>query len=135
MAEAKNPSIPKTLPTTEKILYVFSGAARRCDVAHFVSEEATRHHKIFEVVEIDLLRGGSDHDMSNDKVAEAILARINNHEFIALMAAPPCNTHSRAAYSGLHGPKPVRSRNIHMGFQVFRQLSSGKWTSQTSSSR
>ena len=108
--DSKSSSVPEVRLPKAKVLYCFSGAARRCDVAHFIAEEAAHRNLNLEVVELDLLRGGLNHDLSNDTVVEAILARIKSNEFISLMAAPPCNTHSRARFSNTPGPRPLRTK-------------------------
>ena len=104
-----------------KILYCFAGAARKCDVAHFVKQRSSLHGTKVEVEELDIIRGGASHDLSNDSLVGSLVKRIHAGEFGAAMLTPPCNTHSRAMYSNKPGPLPLRSKEHPHGLPHLNQ--------------
>ena len=57
---------------------------------------------------LDILRGGDDHDLLNLDRREALLSQIRRGDFDVVMAAPPCSTFSRALFSDLEYPMPLR---------------------------
>jgi hypothetical protein len=64
--------------------------------------------------EFDLLRPGSDSDLSLIAVQEAWMLRLQ--EFNAVVITPPCASYSRAQYANSNGPRPVRSAAYPLGF-------------------
>ena len=42
--------------------------------------------------------------------------KLRSDDYDVLVVAPPCNTHSRALFSGRPGPRPVRDVNSPRGF-------------------
>ena len=71
------------------------------------SEAAIQLH----LEQIDLLRGGEEHNVANDSVWQPILAKIAKDFSDAVIATPPCNTHTRAVWSNRQGPAPLRDVN------------------------
>ena len=64
--------------------------------------------------EVDILRGGQEHDLSDAELRRAHLeAQIIPDVTIA---TPPCNTHSRVLYANERGPRPGRNRAYPYGF-------------------
>ena len=62
------------------------------------------------MVELDTLRGGASHDLSNPAAAKSVIDRISAGEFDVVITTPPCNTHSRVRHSNKRGPPPLRDR-------------------------
>ena len=111
------------LPTVVfRVGYLFAGEHRRSDmgeVAKEVAEEFSFELHIRLIVhmdEIDILREGELHDLLLGEVQDDILQRIVEAAYDLLLAAPPCNTHTRALHANRWGPKPVRDRLHPMGF-------------------
>ena len=76
-------------------LIVFSGPGERRDgIAAYL------HHCGWRVVEIDILIGGSSHDMACPMVATELAQRVASGEFAVVFLAPPCSS-----YSVAHRPK------------------------------
>eukprot|EP00438_Fugacium_kawagutii_P028975 Skav210536 [mRNA] locus=scaffold3045:358236:363217:- [translate_table: standard] len=65
--------------------------------------------------EWDILRG-SEQDLSNPQVVDALMGRIAAGEFDFIFMSPPCNTWSRAPHSNPWGPRPIRNRFHPWGF-------------------
>ena len=98
-----------------KVLYCFAGPTRRCDVSFYLNKLSSHHAVQVEVVELDLLRGGKEHDLADEQIVGTLLDRIHNLEFSATLLTPPCNTFSRAQYSSTPGPQPLRSKEYPRG--------------------
>ena len=82
-------------------------------MAHWLRDLCPASVKL-TVHEVDLLRGGKDHDLSLDS---------NKREFLQLAAdsniiicTPPCSDFSRAKWSNRLGPAPLRSAQYPEGF-------------------
>lgn len=55
-------------------------------------------------------------DLSRPQVQNIFLDRIAQGEFEAVLVSPPCSTFSRAPWSNLMGPRPVRNYKFPRGF-------------------
>ena len=64
---------------------------------------------------VDILRGREAHDLLQPALRVKFLKRIREGMYDLVLAAPPCNTFSRAVYHDSHGPAPVRSREHPWG--------------------
>lgn len=84
-----------------KILLLFSGP--RCTSGNLASLLETAG---FEVVDFDTANG-PQFDLVDDLVWEPLRRRIEDDEFLALVASPPCGTFSRARLMP-GGPPPLR---------------------------
>ena len=51
--------------------------SRKCDVKHFVLKISRLHGAKVEVEELDLIKGGASHDLSNDSVVNSLIQTIN----------------------------------------------------------
>lgn len=71
-------------------------------------------HRKCTLVELDICRS-SKHDLTLPSVLERWKARIQRGIFSVVLASPPCNTFSRATFSGKPGPRPVRDFNHPKG--------------------
>ena len=69
----------------------------------------------FTIDEIDVMRGGSKHDLLNKQRQKRLLSRIAAAEFEMVVATPPCGTFSRVR-SISNGPPVVRSLEYPWGF-------------------
>ena len=115
------PVTPKRLQKLQ-VLYLFSGAPRRADIASclhgLVNEFNTSAEFTFvidlEMEEVDIERGGRSHDLL-DPVRRKRYMELAGSFGIALYT-PPCNTHSRSLHSGIPGPPPVRDALHPRGF-------------------
>ena len=63
---------------------------------------------------VDLLRGGSVHDLLAPERRHHDLARIG-WDVDVLVLAPPCDTHTRARHSLVAGPRPLRDASWPRG--------------------
>ena len=116
--EVKKTTIPPVVASeswpTFSVLYFFAGALRKGDVRHWLSVACARQHLKLDMHEFDLLRPGSDSDLSLIAVQEAWMLRLQ--EFNAVVITPPCASYSRAQYANSNGPRPVRSAAYPLGF-------------------
>ena len=67
------------------------------------------------VHEVDVLVGGSEHDLLDGPSQDKWLARLEDGEFDCIMLSPPCGTWSRASWANDDGPKPCRNRKYPWG--------------------
>ena len=101
-----------------RILYVFAGASRHADVGHWLRKMAVEQGFKLTVEEVDILRpgGAGTNDVLDKQVWRGYVDKINSGLFQALVMTPPCNTHSRARYANMRGPRPLRSKQWPWGF-------------------
>ena len=69
-----------------------------------------------QIEELDILRGGAEHDLLVDEIADMCLNKLSNGLYDFILAAPPCNTFSRAVFANRNGPRPVRDLQWPDGF-------------------
>ena len=90
-------------------LYLFAGLKRRSDVGEFLVSLG------WDICEIDILRSKS-HDLTKETLRSKLLHRIEQAEFQAVLASPPCDTFSRVKFANNLGPKPSRTMVHRLGF-------------------
>ena len=95
-------------------MYFFAGEARHGDVRHWLQMACDREGLILQLFEFDLLRVGSDNDLSELNVQDAWINRL--HEFNGMVNTPPCSSFSMAPWANSNGPVPVRSARYPQGF-------------------
>ena len=112
-----------TLTKHFKVLYGFACAERHADIGDclrcLVSDWNASHPNLqvqLDLVELDTLRGGKDHNLLCEQLQDAIFAQIDSGEFDLVLMAPPCNTFSRAVFSRHPGPQPIRDHTWLLGF-------------------
>ena len=72
------------------------------------------------VFEVDVLIGGSEHDLLDREKQDQWLARLEDGDFDCVMLSPPCGTWSRANWANDNGPKPCRNRAHPWGIPHLR---------------
>ena len=95
--------------------YLFSGPQRKSSIAQHLQKMCERDGFGLEVEEIDILIGGSEHDLLDSDAQEAIMARITAGDYDIIILSPPCATWSRARWSDGPGPAPVWNREHPWG--------------------
>ena len=106
---------PEEMPLW-RVLYLFAGPERHADIRFFLQDMAADKGAVLEMHEWDILRDPS-HDLTSDHNWQTVLDKIKSGYFDFLVAAPPCNTFSRARHNRKHmGPKPLRSIDYVRGF-------------------
>ena len=68
------------------------------------------------VEELDILRGGKDHDLLDSSRQRDIIQSIRSGKWNLVLAAPPCNTFCRAVFSDRRHPNPIRCEQWPWGF-------------------
>ena len=113
-----SPDVTPIVRREVRILYVFAGASRHADVGHWLREMASEQDFKLTLEEVDILRpgGAGTNDVLDKQVWRGYVDKIRNGLFQALVMTPPCNTHSRARYANLRGPRPLRSKQWPWGF-------------------
>jgi hypothetical protein len=101
-----------------RVLYLFSGAPRKCSVADAFRELCSGACPAISVdfVEIDILQNPEEHDLRDNEKRQAILEDIARGLYDIVICSPPCNTWTRAVWGNRVGPKPVRSKAYPRGF-------------------
>ena len=62
------------------------------------------------VYEVDVLVGGSEHDLLDKNSQDLLISRLEEGEFDFIILSPPCGIWSRANWANNDGPKPCRNR-------------------------
>lgn len=99
-----------------KVAYFFSGTKRKASVGNFLKEICEKEGYGLMFNEVDILVGGSEHDLVDLDRQEAWLERVEAGEFDCIVNSPPCGPWSRANWANLSGPTPCRSRRHPWGF-------------------
>ena len=102
---------------TLKVLYIFAGAERKCDLRHYLSVMQEFWHFELSMKEVDLMRSELQ-DVENDDFWQSLMRELDEGLWHLLIITPPCHTHSRAlnSWRTSPGPKPVRSSDYPWGF-------------------
>ena len=112
------PSVSTLVAKTTRVLYVFAGKQRKCDVAHFLhlslKDELT-------IKEVDICRDGTD--VLDEASWQSMIDSISAGAWDVLIITPPCSTWSRVRWANKMGPPPVRSRQWVWGFPWLE----GRW--------
>jgi hypothetical protein len=90
-----------------RVIYFFAGAERKGDLKHQFQSICQRRSWQLVMVEVDLLRGGKDHDLTRQEVRAQWFTALGN--FQVVIVTPPCSNLSRACWANSFGPRPVRS--------------------------
>ena len=96
---------PEGRPTL-RVAYFFSGAQRKASIAEELKQHCKAANVGLRVEEVDMMVGGSEHNLLDYKAQERYLARIAGGEFDFAMFSPPCGTWSRANWANAYGPAP-----------------------------
>ena len=107
--------LPKSAAPVLKVLYVFCGLHRKADVREHLQEMCDSRHMVLLMLEYDLQRDPA-HDVTNEELWARLMSRIASGEFDVVIITPPCNTWSRARFSSLPGPRPLRNLSWPWGF-------------------
>ena len=97
------------------VLYVFAGVERRSDIREFLESLCLQKSVVLNLVELDTCRN-PEHDVLQEAVQDGLIHRLEAGEFHVLVITPPCNSWSRALFSGRPGPRPVRDRRHPWGY-------------------
>ena len=104
------------------VRYVFAGKERWADiaaclralVAELNSSPVFGFFADLIIEDIDILRGGDSHDLLDEgKRKRCLSSLVAVH---VLLITPPCDTFTRAVFSGFPGPKPIRDFHHPRGF-------------------
>ena len=88
---------PSTPTRSVKILYLCSGASRKCDLKSQLWEEGLRRSIEVDVIEYDL-KHDEKYDLSDDAVWAQVRNDIEAGIYQMVFVSPSCSTHSRATY-------------------------------------
>ena len=111
---------PRPGKATLKVVYFFSGVKRRAPIAQHLARMCKSAGVGLRVYEIDVLVGGSDHDLWDKQSQEAWLARVEQGEFVFIILSPPCGSWSRSNWANDDGPQPCRDRKHPWGLPNLR---------------
>ena len=101
--------VRKARHSKPKALYLFAGLKRHSDVSEYLRGLG------WDISEIDILRDKS-HDLSKETLRQRLLSKVQQGEYCAIIASPPCDTFSRVKYANNLGPRPSRSFLHKRGF-------------------
>ena len=87
---------PKDGKPTLRVAYFFSGVTRKASIADELRKLCAKDGYGLQAFEVDVLVGGSEHDLLDRTGQEAWLARLEAGEFDVIILSPPCGSWSRA---------------------------------------
>ena len=99
-----------------RVVYFFSGHTRKASIKEHLEKLAVEHNVGVTVTEVDIMVGGSGHDLLAKAAQDGWIERIDSGEFDAAMWSPPCGTWSRSTWANDDGPPPCRDRAHPWGF-------------------
>ena len=105
-----------------RVVYLFAGAEREADLGDALLNAITalnantRSAISLDMSNLDILRGGDSHDLLSAARQAEILEEIKSGRYDLVLAAPPCSTFSRALFSDLSFPFPLRDFKHPRGF-------------------
>ena len=88
-------SDPRDGRPTMRVCYLFSGRHRRASIAEELRRLCERSGSGLRMEEIDIMIGGSAHDLLDAEKQANLLARIEDGEFDIVILSPPCGSWSR----------------------------------------
>ena len=106
----------KPLSKRLRVLYLFAGAERKADIGECVVRGMAKARQqsglecSAEVENVDILRDPAGGNLLDESRQADLLSRITTGEFDLVLAAPPCNTFSRALFHDSLGPTPLRDK-------------------------
>ncbi len=102
---------------TVRVLYAFSGMHRRSNLGTALAKVSHKHGALifFDLLEVDILNG-EEGDLTDEERRAGFLESTAEGVFGMVVATPPCNSFSRATYSNIGGPPPLRSAQYPKGF-------------------
>ena len=108
-------SVPPLLSIRSvKVFYFFAGEVRRGDIQEWMVKTAPKYSLLINFTEIDLLKGGAAHDLSDPCIRDACLEALGTADIV--FCTPPCSSFSRSQWSNSFGPPPLRSFMYPKGF-------------------
>eukprot|EP00435_Cladocopium_sp_Y103_P048825 s2527_g14.t1 len=104
------------------VLYLFAGAHRKADVGGYMATWAKDNKVTLKGLQIDILRDAT-HDLLQQQAWSWVVAQLRAGVVSLLIAAPPCNTYSRARcqYRSRGGPRPLRDFQFSRGFPWLKE--------------
>ena len=75
-----------------RVLYLFSGVSRKASIAQSLKTLCEADGNGLDFFEVDILVGGSAHDLLSKDVQESYIARILEGEFDIIILSPPCGS-------------------------------------------
>ena len=105
-----------------RVLYLFAGAEREADLEKALLEAIAAFNRssgsavALVMINLDILRGGNAHDLLSESRRGEILVDIKAGKFDLVLTAPPCASLSRALFSDLSYPFPLRDFANPRGF-------------------
>ena len=98
----------------------FAGVKHKASVAEELEKLCAKEDMGLVIYEVDVLIGGSEHDLLDRVKQDAWLARIEDVDFDVILLSPPCGTWSRANWADDDCPKPCRNRKHPWGIPHMR---------------
>ena len=93
---------------TCKVLYLFSGCARKGSVSFWTRKLAAKWHLKVQIDMVDI-KVRPHLDMTKRAVQQSLLNKIKAGVYAAIILSPPSSTFTRATFSNRRGPRPVRT--------------------------
>ena len=93
---------------TCKVLYLFSGCARKGSVSFWTRKLAAKWQLKVQIDMVDI-KVRPHLDVTKRAVQQSLLNKIKAGVYAAIILSPPCSTFTRATFSNRRGPRPVRT--------------------------
>ena len=101
---------------TIRVAYFFSGIERKASIGNKLRNLCTKHGYGLKFEDIDILVGGTAHDLLDKEAQESYIQQIEEGQIDVQILSPPCGTWSRANWANDLNPKLCRDRSHPWGF-------------------
>ena len=105
---------PQPGKPTLRVAYLYSGESRKSSVAEELKILCEKSGAGLEVHEVDILNGGSEHNLLDTEAQARWESRIADGEFDVVIVTPPCSSWTRSLFRP-GGPPPVRDKRHPWG--------------------
>mgnify|MGYP003333509867 CR=1 FL=1 len=107
---------PRNGLQTIRVAYFFSGVERKASIGNKLRQLCEKHGYGLLFEEIDILVGGSAHDLLDKEAQESYIQQIEEGQIDMQILSPPCGTWSRANWANDLNPRPCRDKDHPWGF-------------------
>ena len=101
--------------STMRVVYFFSGKKRKGSVADYLRRLCIAHKCGLRFEEVDIMVGGSEHDLLDRPSQDRYIAKMENGEYDIGVFSPPCATWSRSNFANDDVPAPLPEQGPSLG--------------------
>jgi hypothetical protein len=108
--------VREILKWTLTVVYLFAGEHRKANLRYWLLRLVPGRNWCLDMKEVDILRNKMSDDLLKDEIYLPLREEMKAAKYKVIVATPPCNTHTRAAFANAWGPAPCRTKEYPDGF-------------------